>query len=206
MLVLTCAHKALMILGRTPHLRCPLRLALGIVLFAANCEAQLTFVPVGHTSIPGATYVNDVAIAQANAFLSCDASGLQVYNISNPAQVYFVSGTNNGSSAEGLLILSNTLFLANYSDGLRVYDISNPTNLINIGHTNNGGQAWNLAISGNYLFLANGSDGLRVYDISTPAHPTNVGHTNNVGTAYSVAAAANTYSLPTALTGCGFTM
>jgi len=109
--------------------------------------------------------------------------------VADPTNPLFVSGTNNGGSAEGLLISSNVLFLANYYDGLRVYEISNPTNVINIAHTNNGGLAWNVALSGNYLFLANGSDGLRVYDVSNPTNIVNVGHTNNGGTAYNITTA-----------------
>jgi hypothetical protein len=133
--------------------------------------AQFTLMNLGHAGGPSA---NSVVLSGDYAYVA--GEGLQIFNISDPANPILTGSTNNGV-AYCIAVSGHYAFLA--CSGLRIYDISNPANPVNVGYTNNGGTAQGVAVSGDYAFVANGNDGLRIYDISDPTNLINVGHTNN---------------------------
>lgn len=103
------------------------------------------------------------------------------------AQISFLNlaHTNNGGTAQGIIVAGNYAYLASGTNGLLIYDISNPAQPIKAGNphgTNDTGiNATSLAISGNYVYLATPNlspHSFCVYDVSNPSAPTNVFTTN----------------------------
>src|SRR2546421_4058348 len=108
---------------------------LTVCLVAAASSAQITLLPVAQTNNGG--YASAVAVYGHYLFLGAGATGLWVYDVSNPANPINIAHKSDGGNAFGLEVSSNLLYLANDYDGLRIYDISNPANPLNIGHATN---------------------------------------------------------------------
>ena len=183
--------------------------ALALILFCApDLRAQITLTNIGR--IPAGTgESHDIAVSGNDAFVANGSDGLEVYDISNPANPVNIGHTNNGGCAFGVAFASNLVYVANLDDGLRIYKVSNPANPVNVGHIFNGGMALNVAVNGNYAYLANDSDGLRIYNVSNPANPVNVGYAPNTnffrGVAYAVRRWAISLVWPTVMMDCAFT-
>ena len=103
-------------------------------------------------------------------------NGVQIYNISNPANPTFVNSvdtqTNAGghwqSLAYGLHVDGNYLYVANYAQGsnFQVYDISDISNIIYKDGIHIGDEAKYVDVIGNYAYVANRYNGLKIIDVS----------------------------------------
>lgn len=127
-----------------------------------------------------------LSLACSNSILYIGtASGLYVYEVSNPAVPQFVASQDAfpaGGGIKRIVLKGSHAYLA--SVGLRIVDVSDPARPVTTGYVDNGnggtnGLATDVAISGNHVYLANGFDGIRVYDVSNPYAPTNIGHWPN---------------------------
>ncbi len=133
----------------------------------------------------------DVVVAGDHAFVADGNSGLQVIDISDPANPTFADSYNTSGSAYGVAVAGNHAFVADGDAGLQVIDISDPTNLALAGTYDTPDYARCVAIAGDQVYLANGTSGLLVIDISDPTNPTLAGSYDTSGVAYGVAVAGN---------------
>jgi len=118
-----------------------------------------------------------VAVSGDYAYLAADSDGLQVINVSNPAQPQWVGGYTNGF-ARNVAVSGHYAYLAN--GDLEVIDISNPVNPQGVGKYDADGYLGAVAVSNNlaYVTISNGTNLLSVLDVSDPTHPQKVGGTD----------------------------
>lgn len=94
--------------------------------------------------------------------------GLQIYNISDPANPAYEGKLDLGGDGEGLTLSGSYAFIAEGTGGFSSVDVSDPTAptmLDNISTTD----AQDVYVSGNYAYVADGDGGLRIVDISSPS-------------------------------------
>jgi hypothetical protein len=101
--------------------------------------------------------------------------GLQVIDVSNPANPQRVGGYYTGGEAYGVVISGIYAYLADDTNGLQVIDISNPANPQRVGGYDTSGRALSVVLSGNFAYVADDWAGLQVVDVSNPANPRRVG-------------------------------
>ena len=105
---------------------------------------------------------NYAAVAQ-------QGNGLQIYDISNPADPKFLSSySTGGGSANGIFVSGNYLFIAYGQEGLHILDVSNPASPIYRSSLVLPGFAdvENVFVAGNYAYLAAKNSGLYIVDLS----------------------------------------
>ena len=105
---------------------------------------------------------NYAAVAQ-------QGNGLQIYDISNPADPRFLSSySTGGGSANGIFVSGNYLFIAYGQEGLHVLDVSNPASPIYRSSLVLPGFAdvENVFVAGNYAYLAAKNSGMYIVDLS----------------------------------------
>src|SRR5439155_17255565 len=102
------------------------------------------------------------ALSGNYAYVADDAAGLQVIDVSNPANPQRVGGYDTSGSASGVAVSDKYAYVAD-GNGLQVIDVSNPANPQRIGgYDTDGGDAKSVAVSANYAYMADGSAGLQV--------------------------------------------
>lgn len=116
------------------------------------------------------------------AYLADGQAGLQVIDVSDPAQPVRVGGCNTGGRAMDVEIAGDRAYVADFYAGLRIVDISNPANPDVIGTFDTGIPGGQIAESPHALqvvsdlaYLADGHGDLQIVDISNPTHPMRVG-------------------------------
>lgn len=128
---------------------------------------------VGSVDTPGLAW--EVALSGNYAYVADDSSGLQVIDISDPANPVIVGAVATPDDALGIALSGNYAYVADWSSGLQVIDISDPTNPVIVGAGGTLGGKSEVALSGNYAYVA-GYSRLDVVDISNPTSPVNVGY------------------------------
>lgn len=138
----------------------------------------------------------DVAVQGKYAYVAADAGGLQVIDISDPANPRRVGGCDSGS-AESVAVSGNYAYLADYWQGLLVIDITDPANPQRVG-SHFGGfdrtmyDSWAVAVSGSYAYvLGDWGSPFHVLDISDPANPVPRGSLPSFAWGSDVAVAGN---------------
>jgi hypothetical protein len=144
---------------------------------------------VGHYDTEGWAY--GVALSGNYAYVADSSSGLQIINISNPANPVAVGHYDTEGYAFGVALDGNYAYVADSSSGLQIIDISNPANPVAVGHYDTSGSARGVALSGNYAYVADDEEGLQIINISNPANPVAVGHYDTEGDASGVALSGN---------------
>ena len=95
----------------------------------------------------------DVKVVQNFAYVALGASGLGVFDVSNPAnpiQVggFATSGRNSSGGAIGLAMSGNYAFVVKGEDGLEIIDVSNPSRCVRVGiFRTSGGAFFQVAIA-----------------------------------------------------------
>ncbi len=92
-------------------------------------------------------------------------TGLQIIDISNPANPILVSNLDN---IDNVFVSGNYAYATNEEAELYIIDVSNPANPILVSNMNN---IYSIFVSGNYAFATNGESELYVIDVSNPANP-----------------------------------
>jgi len=121
-------------------------------------------------------FANGVAVSGNYAYVANGSGGLQVLDVSNPANPQRVSYCGTSGSAQGVAVSGNYAYVADDMAGFQVIDVSTPANPQWVGGCTNdpGGRAWGVAVSGNYAYVADSGAGLHVIDVSSPANPQRV--------------------------------
>ncbi|MDH6098425.1 hypothetical protein NWP21_06125 [Anabaenopsis sp. FSS-46] len=125
------------------------------------------------------------------AYIANGLGGLQIIDISDPANPTFTGVYNTIGDAEGVQVVGNYAYVADGSAGLQIIDISDPANPTRTGVYNTTGDAEGVQVVGNYAYVADGSAGLQIIDISNPANPTRTGVYDTTGSAYDVQVVGN---------------
>jgi hypothetical protein len=118
-------------------------------------------------------------------------NGLQIIDISNPANPVAVGLYDTEGNALGVTLSGNYAYVAASSGGLQIIDISNPANPVAVGHYDTSGSAKGVALSGNYAYVADNGDGLQIIDISNPANPVAVVLYDTLGSSQGIALDGN---------------
>ncbi len=164
----------------------------GMLALVTGAQAQNicpTF--AGSYDTPGRR-ANSVALSGNYAYVADhDTGGLQIINISNPANPTFIGSYDTPGYAEGVAVSGNYAYVADWSTGgLQIINIANPANPTFVGKYNTPGNAHDVALSGNYAFVAD-SGTLQIVNISNPANPTFVGSYGIPGIASGVVLSGN---------------
>ena len=119
-----------------------------------------------------ATQANQVIAAGSRAYVAEGASGIEILDISNPAQPSRLGGLAT-TNATRLVLNGSDLYVADGNGGLKVVDVSNPANPQLVATptlpSSGPGQLQVLKLSGTRLFAA--YVGIDTFDATTPAAP-----------------------------------
>jgi len=122
-------------------------------------------IPIGYTA--------ETLFIYGNLLLLGTRSGVNIYDISEPAEPQFLASSVHIYSCDPVVAKDNYAYATlnsvrncnGYTNELRVIDISNPSDPVVVDqYTMNGPQG--LGISGNLLFVCD--DRLKIYDITDP--------------------------------------
>lgn len=144
-------------------------------------EATLTVLPSQSLVVLGSLdtsgWAQGLTLSGNFAYLADGDAGLQVMDISNPANPQRVGGYDTSEYALAVVVSGNCAYVADGFSGVQAIDVSNPANPHRVGGYQTSNMfAETLAVSGNHLFVV-GDEALhlRVLDISDPANPHQVG-------------------------------
>jgi hypothetical protein len=139
---------------------------------------------VGNANPPGSS--QDVAVAEAYAYVASGASGLQIVDISNPRLPELKGGADTPSFANAVCVAGGYAYVADglsqaspeETASLQVVDVSDPESPEVVGSVEmpGGGDAVDVAVSGDYAYVvintaSPGSPGVQVVDITSPTSP-----------------------------------
>lgn len=145
-------------------------------------------------SIGVTNYAWDVVVEDDYAYVADGFSGLQVTNISNPANPQAPVWCNTPGQAYAVAIAGDYAYVADGHMGIAVIDISNPDAPWMNAHWNylTHDSVRDVAISGNFAFVANFHDGVFVFDITDPTNLVSSGWSCDTdGTSYGIAVAGD---------------
>ncbi|KKL51943.1 hypothetical protein LCGC14_2290460, partial [marine sediment metagenome] len=126
---------------------------------------------IGSYDTPGTAM--DVYIDGDYAFITDGSSGLQVIDISDPANPGLLGTYDTTGSAEGIDIDGNYAYIADKGSGLQVINIANPTSPTLAGSvTYPNVDARDVKVENNIAFIADGSgDNFKTVNVVNPAAP-----------------------------------
>ena len=150
---------------------------------------------VGQVTLPG--LVMDIALFGNYAYVADLEGGVQIVDISNPAQplIRGYYSTPNVAWTEGIAILGGRAYVADAFAGLQIFDLGNPVVPSLLSSTNCGtGQAVRVRASSNGILAYVSTGGtLCIIDVSAPLSPALVGQTvmGNAGGVYAISVVGN---------------
>jgi hypothetical protein len=169
-----------------------------------DSTAGLTTMWPFETSLAGSVYTpyeaHGVAISGDYAYVGDFQSGLQVIDISDPANPTIVGSYNTPGDAWGVAIAGDYAYVAD-DGGLQVIDISDPTSPTFAGSYTTPGSAIDVAISGDYAFVTDYYQGVQVIDIADPSSPSLAGTYNTPDRAYGIDIAGDLAFVADSFTG-----
>jgi hypothetical protein len=107
--------------------------------------------------VPGSYH--DVDVVGTYAYVADDDAGLQVIDVSVPANPVRL-WSDTGGSAWGVQVTDSYAYVADGPSGLRVIDVSDPTNPVRVGSHDTDGWAHSVTVHGDKIFVAGVADGL----------------------------------------------
>ncbi len=126
------------------------------------------FDSVGHYYTPGTAQKG--LVYNDTLYLAAGSEGLEVIDISDPANLYRVRHYSAPSGLD-VAIKDGYAYLAAASSGVRIFDITKPDD-IPVATINTPGLATCVRINENLLYIAVVfADGIQIYDISNPEGP-----------------------------------
>jgi hypothetical protein len=131
----------------------------------------------------------DIAINDNYAFVADGSYGLQVINIENPENPYWVAGSPLNGFSRRIVLAGSLGYLAADMGGLDLLLLAQPTSPHLVHSYPDFGRVSDVAIRGNYAYLACRNDGLKVIDITDSLNFNTVGQLTNLGILRSLALA-----------------
>src|SRR6266540_1996268 len=170
----------------------PLFVALFSILMPGRLVAlDLELMRVGGYDTSGRAL--GLAVSGNYAYVADELDGLQVIDVSNPANPQRVGGYDTSGFASGVALSGNFAYVADYTAGLQVIDVSNPASPQRVGGYDTSDSARGVAVSGNYAYVGGYDAGLQVIAVSNPANPRRVGGNSAFGASDVVVAGTNVF-------------
>jgi hypothetical protein len=94
--------------------------------------------------------------------LATGGTGLQVYDMSQPAAPAAVGAFDTVGQAWGLALDGTLAYVADYNEGLQIIDLSDPAAPVHVGEYDTPGLARAVAVADGNIFVADGTNGLVV--------------------------------------------
>jgi hypothetical protein len=136
----------------------------------------VTIIPevIGQIDIPA--YALGVWVAGDYAYVADGDNGLNIINISNPANPVKVGFYLASYLIQDVVVAGNYAYIAEgWYHGFRILDISTPANPTEVGFYETQGFVCAVAVSGRYAYVDDAYTGFFILDISNPAVPNVVG-------------------------------
>jgi hypothetical protein len=115
--------------------------------------------------------VRDIYIVGDRAYLAASASGLQIFDISDPdnpeSMGYY---DDNIGQAYAVQVVGNIAYVCDYPDGIIVLNVEDPENIRLINFFETPGSAQDIFIRGQIAYVAD-FDSLSIYNIEDPTSP-----------------------------------
>lgn len=140
-------------------------------------------VNIGHV---GNISAEGVAFSGHFAFVAT-TSGLNIYDVANPAAPTLVSQTSTAGYATDVRLNGNYAYVACTTDGIHVYNVSDPANPVSIWQTNLSGYNLHVAVANNTAFLTGDPQGIAIYDVTNPTNGITIGHMPSENNAWNLA-------------------
>jgi tetratricopeptide (TPR) repeat protein len=134
----------------------------------------------------GSGEARGVYVSGTVAYVADGGDGLEIIDVSDPANPTELGQFDDGGSAQGVYISGTIAYVADGEDGLEIIDVSDPANPTELGQFDDGGSAHGVYVSGTVAYVADRGDGLEIIDVSDPANPTELGQFDDGGSAYGV--------------------
>lgn len=125
--------------------------------------------------VPTTDWALSVTVAGDYAYVSADADGLFVFDVSDPASPVLEDVVVTTEQIVEVVIRGDYAYFANVFAGLYIFDVSDPAHPVYVSDRITNGQTLGVDVAGNYAYLADGPRGLRVIDVSDPYLPVQVG-------------------------------
>lgn len=106
------------------------------------------------------------------AYVADGSQGLQIIDISDPANPSVVGNYNTDGNAMGVWVVGDYAYAADDARGLQIIDVSDPASPSLVDNYDTDGNAEDVYVAGNYAFVADGSEGLQILDINPDNPPT----------------------------------
>ena len=116
-----------------------------------------------------------IALAGGFAFIADGSAGLQVVNISDPAQPTLAGSFDTSGEATGVSVWGNLAYVADGASGLQVINITNPTHPTFEASMDTPDSAVNVWVEGDIAYVVDYPTGLVSVNISNPSLPTWIG-------------------------------
>jgi hypothetical protein len=107
-------------------------------------------------------YDYGVAVSGTVAYVAADAAGLQIIDVSNPANPVRLGAYATSGLARDVAVVGTLAYVAVGIGGLEVIDVSNPANPIRQGGHDTSGRAMGVAVAGSRIYVADFESGLKV--------------------------------------------
>jgi uncharacterized protein YjdB len=111
----------------------------------------------------------DVCLSGNYAYVADDESGLQIIDVSNPANPILAGTYSTTGAINSVFVSGNHAYATDDYNGLLIIDVSNPASPVLEGSYSPSG-ASRVHVSGNYAYLVRGCS-LDIIDISKPSNP-----------------------------------
>lgn len=109
------------------------------------------------------------AAARGNLFVT--GPRLQVFDVSDPQNLKYLSSLDNNSGGEAIVFLDDTTILCAGEPGLWIVDLTDPSNPRKIGEFPLSGSPMGIAMQGTTAYICTLGNGIRVVDFSDRANP-----------------------------------
>jgi hypothetical protein len=159
------------------NLNDPDRLKYRTVMAASEIAEMPTPAIIGSCSLWDTNYALDVFVKDNYAYVANSSAGLQIIDITEPANPRVVGQYNTPLEAKGVFVEGNFAYVADYgyNGALLVIDIRNPTAPLLKGNCPTPWGATSVYVKDSYAYVTDYGDGansgLRVIDISVPESP-----------------------------------
>jgi hypothetical protein len=128
-----------------------------------------------------------IALSGNYAYVADYDSGLQIIDITDPANPIFAGSYDTPGPARKVTLSGNYAYVT----GLQIIDITDPANPTFVGSYDTSEWAMGVTLSGNYAYTVNRDAGLQIIDITNPANPTFVGSYDTPSLAQGIALSKN---------------
>ena len=112
-----------------------------------------------------------VFVAGDYAYVADENSGLQIIDISDPANVFLKGSYDTPGKAYRVAVKGYYAYVADYDEGLQIINVSKPDNPSFAGACNKIKYAEDVHVDNNYAYVVGSGPGFSVVDIADPANP-----------------------------------